>query len=553
MADINSGASGARTQHGAQSSIKPRPRSQSVGPPTGGDSPPSMDAGGPVDPLKLPVAARRTVLLLMGVLKVATSFDAGAFSIAVGAAGGIASDMALNDAQSGFLGASVYMGNVIGCASCAWLFRSYSAKYLLCASMLLHAVFTVLFALCGGYFFAVLARIGIGFTLAFVVVYSVVWADVFSPKANATLWLAVLNIGVPVGTLAGFLAGAIIMNTLAYSWRWVFFVKALCMVPVIVFMAHVDPVLLDDPQFDAPSAPSASPPPGDAIEAAGDRDAVSTDVAAAPPASPVERKTVVAPALDVWMSFFSNKLMILNVAGLSVLYFVVTGMQVFFTQYLRDPPFNATVSDIMLSFGFTAVTAPIAGVALGGIAMDKLGNYREHPDVAADLSAAAGALAAIFGVFTTMSTTVAMLSVNLWLMLFFGAGALPSAMGLIVASVQPGQKNAASSFANIMFNVWGYFAGPLFCGFVAQATGSLRVAMGATLNMGWIGVFFFWWSSRVAKSIAQASAAAAAAAASASAPSSSGPLEATGPAAPAPVPSGSSDAVIVTVVGSGAR
>lgn len=431
-------------------------------------------AAGVLDPMTLPVDARRTVLILMFILKTITSYDAGAFSIAIGASNGIEAELDLDSAQSGFLGSAVYLGNVVGCAMCAWLFTKYDAKYLLTLGMMGHSVFTVLFALSTSYFFAVLARIGIGFTLSFVVVYSVVWADVFSPKANATLWLAALNIGVPVGTLAGFVVGGFILNSAVYSWRWVFFIKSILMIPIVVFMSYVDGKLVDDPLSGTSKG-----------------------------------RVVGTPQADVWMSFITNKLMTLNVAGLSVLYFVITGMQVFFTQYLRNPPFNASVNDIMLTFGATAVSAPIFGVAIGGYVMDKYGNYREHPDRAADLGSAAGTLAAIFGVVTTLASSITTLTISLWLMLFFGAAALPSAMGLIVATVHPSQKNAASSFANIMFNIWGYFAGPMFCGFVAQYTNSLSIAMAFTLNMGWVGVIFFWGSSYVARGyVAQQKAAA---------------------------------------------
>jgi predicted MFS family arabinose efflux permease len=425
-------------------------------------------ASASMDPQLLPVEARRTVLILMCILKVATSYDAGAFSLAIGAKNGIAADLDMDDAQIGFLGASVYLGNVVGCASCVWLFQQRSAKHVLSVAMMGHAFFTMLFALSSSYELAVLARLGIGFTLSFVVVYSVVWADVFSPQANATLWLALLNIGVPVGTLAGFVVGGIVVNSSTYTWRWIFFIKTLLMVPLVVFMGHVDPALIDDP-------------------------ATSTG-----------NGRVAVPQADLWTSFVTNPLMMLNVAGLSVLYFVITGMQTFFTLYLRMPPFSASVDDIVLIFGFTAVSAPIFGVAIGGYVMDRYGNYHEHPDRAANLGAMASALAALFGFFTSMATTIATLTAHLWLMLFFGAAALPSAMGLIVSTVTPEQKNAASSFANIMFNVWGYFAGPMVCGIIATATNSLSTAMVVTLNFGWLGVIFFALSARVARTRAAA-------------------------------------------------
>eukprot|EP01060_Flectonema_neradi_P037445 TRINITY_DN7540_c2_g1_i1.p1 TRINITY_DN7540_c2_g1~~TRINITY_DN7540_c2_g1_i1.p1 ORF type:complete len:300 (+),score=50.20 TRINITY_DN7540_c2_g1_i1:295-1194(+) len=69
----------------------------------------------------------------------------------------------------------------------------------------------------------------------------------------------------------------------------------------------------------------------------------------------------------------------------------------------------------------------------------------------------------------------------IWFVLFFGAMVLPPLMGLLVASVHPAARPTATAFSATMFNLFGYFLGPLVCGVVASEGGlkwGFRVVMG---------------------------------------------------------------------------
>ena len=92
-----------------------------------------------------------------------------------------------------------------------------------------------------------------------------------------------------------------------------------------------------------------------------------------------------------------------------------------------------------------------------------------------------GFLACLFSWGSLMLENFWGIIVYIWFVLFFGAMVLPPLMGLLVASVHPAARPTATAFSATMFNLFGYFLGPLVCGVVASESGlkwGFRVVMG---------------------------------------------------------------------------
>lgn len=415
------------------------------------------------------LASKRRVLLLMWFLKVLTSYDSGAFSAVLGMEGGISDELRFTVADDGFLGSVVFLGNTLGCAVAGLFFQRHKAVSVLTASMLLHLVSTVFFGLAASLEVCVVMRFVIGFSLAFVVVYSVVWVDTFAPRDRATTWMAAMNVGVPIGILIGFVVGGSILPALGLSWRWAFFIKGIVMAPLVLFLHSLEGTYINERRVVAVDA--------------------STSVFS------IQRITHLGTV------FLKNSIFMTLVIGLTILYFVVTALQVFLTQYLRAPPFNASMHTIVFGFGGCAVSAPVIGVIVGGRVMDQRGGYQA--DIAKSTRfiaqlATAGAVFAIGVVF--MKTTLTFL-LCLWLMLFAGGAVLPAATGLLMAVVRQDERSAASSFANIFFNVFGYFLGPLLCGFFSNLMESLTWGISVTLLLTSAGAAVFWLAARIASTL----------------------------------------------------
>lgn len=398
------------------------------------------------------------MLWMMCLLKVITSYDSGAYGAVLGIDDGIASDLRLSVVDEGALGSAPFIGNTIGCALASMFFARYEAKTVLIMGMTLHMLGSLLFALSTEFLVAMVARVIIGFTLAFVVVYSVVWTDIFSPPERATTWMAAMNAGVPLGMLIGFVMGGSIIPELELSWRFTFVFKAVVLVPVLFGMNRLQPAVINEPVQRKRAAFRGSA--GEFCQAVANNS----------------------------LHLLRNELFVSATGGLCVLYFCVTAMQVFITPYLRGAPYYASMNTIVFGFGATSVTAPIFGVVVGGMTLDRMGGYQNNLPRAATFGAVCGALAAWFGFVACFTTTVPTFIGALWLMLFCGAANVPVGTGILMASVHPTMRATASSYAAIAFNVLGYFLGPIVCGTLADRTGSLRTAFHLVLMSSGLGI-----------------------------------------------------------------
>ena len=127
-------------------------------------------------------------------------------------------------------------------------------------------------------------------------------------------------------------------------------------------------------------------------------------------------------------------------------------------------------------FSVTSFTAPIGGVVIAGIIMQKFGGY-QNPKAQKLLVIMGwcGCACSLAVPFVSDFTIVAAL---FWGLLFFGGFILPSTTGLMIASVGAFQRSQANSIANLFYNLFGYLPAPVLYGTISKALPKTRWAMG---------------------------------------------------------------------------
>ena len=130
---------------------------------------------------------------------------------------------------------------------------------------------------------------------------------------------------------------------------------------------------------------------------------------------------------------------------------------------------NISLTVVMISFITVSITAPIAGVYVGGYIVDFMGGYKGSNIVnALKFCLIAGALASTCTIPVAISTTAFTEFISLWLLLFFGACIIPCAIGISVNSVERDYQHNSSSFAQLCFNIFGFFLSPVLSALVMQ-------------------------------------------------------------------------------------
>ena len=395
------------------------------------------------------------VFMLFIYTQIISNFDSGAMGVVTGKQGEIAKEFQCNHSTIGLLASIVYLGNMTGGTFCTYVLPKYPIKATLCIALFLHIMFTFLFASTPYLYHLIFARFFVGFTQAFVVVYTPVWVDEFSPKLYATTWLALSQAGTPVGIMLGYIiAGFIIANT-AYSWRWIYVLKIFLLLPSIAlfYCLPTCAIRIPKPVYDSPKEPKKGT---------------------------LNRHNI--------RLLLTNPLYLSTVFALCSIYFVVTTLQLWVTPYLRLPPAEADMNVIVSAFGFTSATAPVTGVIAGGMLLDRIGGYRKHPDRAAYMGMGGGLIAVSCALSSLFTNDLWLFMSFIWFLLFFGGLIVPCATGLVLTSIPKNLRSAGSSFAAISYSLFGYFLGPLLCGFLAEGMG---LQWGFRVSMLWSIAAFF--------------------------------------------------------------
>jgi len=180
------------------------------------------------------------------------------------------------------------------------------------------------------------------------------------------------------------------------------------------------------------------------------------------------------------LQLLSSPIYMACVCTLTALFFVVTGIQFWVTEYMTDV-IGQEKSIVVPTFGITSITAPLLGVFLGGCVTDKLGGYRGDVEMARTLKACfitgcLAALSAVCGAFIPAQ----MVDINdptpsfitltgfIALTLFFGGGLIPAATGVLVIAVSVELRELSSAGSMFFFQLFGYALSPLVSSIVMQ-------------------------------------------------------------------------------------
>jgi len=191
-------------------------------------------------------------------------------------------------------------------------------------------------------------------------------------------------------------------------------------------------------------------------------------------------------------SLVTNPVYISIVLSLSALYFVVTGIQFWATDYL-ETELGGDPSVVRLQFMFTSATAPVVGVIFGGWFIEFIGGYKgvQARKTALGWCLLFGFFAVVIATFVTIVRDTWSCAVLLWGLLFFGGAVLPGGSGIFISIIPTNIRTIGSSFAAIIFNLLGYFLSPFLSGLISQRYNSL--VLGFRIILGWsiFSIFFF--------------------------------------------------------------
>ena len=407
--------------------------------------------------------------------------------------------MRLNLTEQGALGSCVYAGMIFGSILSAPALETLDSKRLLTASTLLNCLLNLLFSLSPTPVLLFVTKFGAGVTKALMAIFIPLWVDNYAPKPKITLWMSVFQGAAPFGIMFGYIFAGLVqamgikrmwLSHTYLSWRIPFFMQALLLVPCFLSLSALQPGWLVLGLGKGKPGRAGAQSAGDEEDGGGKGGEQAADVGPAGECLPPQCVDPPRRFVKQLMQLVSVRLYMFLVAAISALFFVVTGIQFWVTNYLASPPSQGglgfPLKDVVIAFALVSATAPILGVVFGGVSVDKFGGYRKK-DSALTLCMGYAVLAVVTALVVAFSTSFAALIIFLWLLLFFGGACVPVITGLYVAAVPKDLRALGSAFAMVFMLTFGYCLAPVLCGVLAQA---ISLAWGFRIVLFW-SVFAF--------------------------------------------------------------
>ena len=380
------------------------------------------------------------------------------------------------DQTIGLFGSLVYFGNMIGSIIVFKIIDEYNRKFLLNLSFLINSICLLSFTYFENIPFLFLNRIITGMFQSFINIYLPVWANAFGEKNKRTMMIAEIQLMSPIGIFLGYLIAAIFINNDPVDgWEYAFIIQAVAILVIMVVFFCVPNVYFDN-------------------------DVISVNVK---DSNNKEYEKFVRIKEKTEMKFhinnlnfkeklsllLSKKVFLFSVLALSVLIYVISGIQYWISDYMNNILLIKSAKNRLFYFTIICFTAPTLGVLIGSITK----NYFCQTSIKKSLifililSILASLNAFLFPIVDNLIYFI----ITMWLILFFGGGIVPVLTNVIIDSVPKKLEASGNSITNLLCNLLGYLPAPYIYGIlndIIQDKG--RISMKFTMWYSFAGVIF---------------------------------------------------------------
>ena len=395
----------------------------------------------------------------------------------------IIKEIKLDYKEQALLGSLVYLGLSTASLFTSLIFSKFSPSKVCAVVLILNCISCFVFSFSSNKYIMFPMRFMMGVTEAFIVIYGPVWVNNYSPSNHSAKWMGILHSCTALGVVLGYLIAALIINFLNgfLSWRFAIQIQGIVEIFFSIFFylekdeyinVNINIVIVNDKVND------------------------NNDVSEIDKAWNIlsHRSHIDAPELNnLNLYFYQSKQVLTNplyltvTFGLCSIYFIVTGIQFWMTEYMIGILGIQPVI-VVIVFSLTSVTAPLSGVFVGGVFADKYGGYKGKNIVKAiKLCVAFGFISFVFAFPMGFLFDLVYLSVLLWTFLFFGAAIIPVGTGIMISSVRKDCQATSSSLSQLIFNLFGYFFSPILTGFIMDNFEDRRI------GFIWGMRVVFWW------------------------------------------------------------
>ena len=446
----------------------------------------------------------------------------------------------MTEVQLGGLGGMIFLGTALGCIFSFLVINKINRKYLLLGTMTFDVLSLFFTTQTSNIALLYLCRVVAGFTSAFVNVYLPPWTDQYGIHKYKSIMISLIHIASSLGYIFGYASGMYI------GWKDSFFLQnSLLIISILVIL-----ILMPDKYFSMTLMPVKSKLELNKLNQSKNQSETTTNTNKSEEdqmikdikidlkldENKVEEKRDNLIYIDSnekkekeededkdkennkeedEASLFENELkeedirkesiinhikalikspifILMNVT-LSSMFIIVSAIQFWINDYLE---FGLLIEDKnarITCFSFVVITAPAAGIILGGVLAGKVGGYDKEKAIYIPLITSFGVviLANLCPIFTNLILFLPLF----WTLLFLGSVLLPVTNGIVIVSVEQKYSGSASAASILIYHILGRLPGPTLYAFLKTMVNdqNSRIPFWLLLNVsiaGFLAVLF---------------------------------------------------------------
>jgi MFS family permease len=393
----------------------------------------------------------------------------------------IIKEIDLDFKEQALIGSLVYLGLSFASLFVSLIFSKWGPAKVCATVLILNTFCCFAFSFSKLKYVLFICRFMMGVSEAFIVIYGPVWVNNYSPPESSTTWMGILHSCSAIGVMVGYLVAGVAINFFNnfLSWRFAIQVQGIAQIPIAFYFWFEDENLINV-DTSSPQADNSEESFGDTINNSNNKIQKNPGKLIENKSLPVLKKETLSldnlsidiklpsrKRLDKRMdtvetsnlkrycaqahSVICNPLYISVTLGLCSMFFIVTGVQFWMTSYLIDILGNNPIT-VVIIFSTVSISAPLAGVIIGGTFADKYGGYKGKNTLKAlKLCIAFGLVSFVFSFPLGFLTSLIYITVLLWTFLFFGAAIVPVGTGIMVSSVRRYNINFIKGLSGHLF------------------------------------------------------------------------------------------------------
>ena len=413
---------------------------------------------------------RNIVFILYLVSNVLISMDHGSIPASINE---LRQQLTSYDQSIGLFGSLVYFGYIIGSMIVFYYINTFDRKYLLLISLVGNTVCLITFVVIENIPFLFLNRIVVGILQSYITIYMPVWCNQYGLKTQRNYMIALIQLVSPIGIFLGYFIASICINDQIYGgWKFAFVVQGF-----LIFVLAICFLFVPKKFFSKYYYSIGDTEEEEKIVRKTDEEVLNS--------SQLEN-------LQYWEKIkvlMDYKVFIYSMLAMSILIYIITGVQYWVTDYLDAILGIKSQKDRLFLFTIACFTAPVLGVLIGTEIKNKYCQQNMRKSLL--FCSILGILGAICSIPVPITLSLFYFIIFMWLVLFFGAGIVPILTSIIINSVPEEHMASANSMTNLLTNALGYLPAPYVYGILSDISGDLGVlGMKVTMWISIAGMFF---------------------------------------------------------------